>query len=474
MEAKKNIQVALDEEMRRSYLDYAMSVIIGRALPDVRDGFKPVHRRIFWAMHELGNTYNKPYKKSARIVGDAIGKYHPHGESAVYESIVRMVQPFSMRYPLIDGQGNFGSIDADEPAAMRYTEVRLGRITTQMLADIEKETVDFQPNYDESLQEPVVLPVRFPNLLVNGASGIAVGMATNIPPHNLGEVIDATIHLIQHPDADIKALMKYIPGPDFPTGGFIYGREGIKQAYQTGRGMVIMRARAAIDKVGRGSAQRDAIVITEIPYQVIKAKLVEKIAELVNERKLEGVADLRDESDREGMRIVIELKREAVPQIILNKLYKLTPMQSTFGIINLSIANGQPRVLNLKETLEEFIHFRRETIRRRTIFDLNKAEARAHILEGLKRALDQIDAVIKLIRAAKSTLEARTGLMETFKFSEKQAQAILDMQLQRLTGLERQKLVEEYQEIIKKIAELKEILANEYVLRTVIIEELKA
>lgn len=474
MEAKKPIQVALDEEMRRSYLDYAMSVIIGRALPDVRDGFKPVHRRILWAMHELGNTYNKPHKKSARVVGDVIGKYHPHGDSAVYEAMVRLVQPFSLRYPILDGQGNWGSIDADEPAAMRYTEVRMGRLATQILADIEKETVDFQPNYDESLQEPVVLPVRFPNLLVNGASGIAVGMATNIPPHNLGEIIDATIYLIQHPNADIKTLMRFVPGPDFPTGGFIYGRAGIRQAYHTGRGTIIMRAKAAIDRVGRGAHERDAIVVTEIPYQVIKAKLVEKIAELVNERKLDGIADLRDESDREGMRIVIELKRDAVPQIVLNNLYKLTPMQSSFGVINLSIVNGQPQVLNLKETLEEFISFRREVVRRRTVFDLNKAEARAHILEGLKRAIDRIDAIIALIRAAKSTAEARSGLMDKFQFSEKQAQAILDMQLQRLTGLERQKLVDEYQEIIKKIAELKEILANEMVLRNVIIEELQA
>ncbi len=474
MEAKKQLQVALDEEMRRSYLDYAMSVIIGRALPDVRDGFKPVHRRILWAMHELGNTHNKPYKKSARIVGDVIGKYHPHGDAAVYETIVRMVQPFSMRYPLIDGQGNFGSIDGDEAAAMRYTEVRLSRITTQVLADIDKETIDFQPNYDESLREPTVLPVRFPHLLVNGSSGIAVGMATNIPPHNLGEIIDATIHLIQHPDASIKALMKYVPGPDFPTGGFIYGREGIKQAYETGRGTIIMRARAAIDRVGRGSAQREAIVITEIPYQVNKAKLVEKIAQLVTTRKIEGIADLRDESDREGMRIVIELKRDAVPKIILNKLYKLTPMQTNFGVINLAIVHGQPRILNLKETLEEFINFRREVVRRRTTYELNRAEARAHILEGLKRALDHIDAVIELIRAARSTSEARQRLMERFSFTEKQARAILDMQLQRLTSLEREKLVNEYRDIIKKIAELKEILDNEQVLMNVIVEELRA
>ncbi|RMG51632.1 MAG: DNA gyrase subunit A [Acidobacteria bacterium] len=474
MEARKQLQVALDEEMRRSYLDYAMSVIIGRALPDVRDGFKPVHRRILWAMHELGNTHNKPYKKSARIVGDVIGKYHPHGDAAVYETIVRMVQPFSMRYPLIDGQGNFGSIDGDEAAAMRYTEVRLSRITTQILADIDKDTIDFQPNYDESLREPTVLPVRFPHLLVNGSSGIAVGMATNIPPHNLGEIIDATIHLIRHPDASIKTLMKYVPGPDFPTGGFIYGRDGIKQAYETGRGTIIMRARAAIDRIGRGSAQRDAIVVTEIPYQVNKAKLVEKIAQLVTAHKIEGIADLRDESDREGMRIVIELKRDAVPKIILNKLYKLTPMQTNFGVINLAIVHGQPRVLNLKETLEEFINFRREVVRRRTTYELNKAEARAHILEGLKRALDHIDAVIKLIRAARSASEARQGLMERFGFTEKQAQAILDMQLQRLTSLERQKLVNEYREIIKKIAELKEILDNEQVLMNVIVDELRA
>ncbi len=474
MESQPRIQVNIDDEIKRSYLDYAMSVIIGRALPDVRDGFKPVHRRVFWAMHELGNTHNKPYKKSARIVGDVIGKYHPHGEAPVYETIVRLVQTFSMRYPLIDGQGNFGSMDGDEAAAMRYTEIRLARIAAEVLGDIEKDTVDFQPNYDESLSEPLFLPVRFPNLLVNGGSGIAVGMATNIPPHNLSEIIEATVHLIQNPEGTVQDLMKIVPGPDFPTGAFIYGREGIKQAYETGRGMIVMRAKAAIDRIGTQGGGRDAIVVTEVPYQVNKAKLIEKIAELVNERKLEGIADLRDESDRQGMRIVIELKREAVPQIILNKLYKMTAMQSSFGVINLAIVNGQPRELNLAETLQEFINFRKDVVRRRTQYDLSKAEARAHILEGLKRALDQIDAIIKLIRASKAVKEARDGLMTKFEFSEVQAQAILDMQLQKLTSLERQKLVEEYEEIIKKIAELKEILENERVLRNLIVKELRA
>ncbi len=474
MEARQKLQVTLDEEMKRSYLDYAMSVIVGRALPDVRDGFKPVHRRVLWAMYEMGNTHNKPFKKSARVVGDVIGKYHPHGDAAVYETIVRLVQPFSMRYPLIEGQGNFGSIDGDEPAAMRYTEVRLAKIADEVLADIDKDTVDFQPNYDESLKEPTLLPVRFPQLLVNGSSGIAVGMATNIPPHNLSEVIEATIYLLQNPEATVDDLMRFIPGPDFPTGGYIYGREGIRQAYRTGRGTIIMRARAAIDRIGRGSAQREAIVVTEIPYQVSKAKLIEKIAELVAERRIEGIADLRDESDREGMRIVIELKREAVPQVILNKLYKLTPMQETFGVINLALVNGQPRVLTLLETLQEFIAFRREVVRRRTQYELRRAEERAHILEGLKRALDRIDEVIGLIRRSKSGREAREGLMRRFRFSEAQAQAILDMKLERLTNLERQKLLEEYEGIIKKIAELKEILGSERALRNVIIQELRA
>ncbi|HYG79243.1 MAG TPA: DNA gyrase subunit A, partial [Pyrinomonadaceae bacterium] len=402
--------INIEDEMRRSYLDYAMSVIIGRALPDVRDGLKPVHRRVLWAMHELGNQYNKSYKKSARVVGDVIGKYHPHGDTAVYDTIVRLAQDFSMRYPLIDGQGNFGSIDGDAAAAMRYTEVRMDRLTTQVLSDIEKETVDFQPNYDESLSEPSVLPTRIPNLLVNGSDGIAVGMATKIPPHNLSEVLDATIALIRKPNMDVKDLTKIITGPDFPTGGFIYGGEELKRSYTTGRGVIQMRARAGIDRIGRGSQERDAIVITEIPFQVNKARLIERIAELINEKKLDGIADLRDESDRDGMRIVVELKRDAVPQVILNKLYKLTPMQSSFGVINLAIVNGQPRVLNLKQMLEAFVDFRREVVRRRTEYDLRKARARAHILEGLTKAIDALDYIVTLIRNARSVEEARQWL----------------------------------------------------------------
>lgn len=474
MDEQKLIPANIEDEMRRSYLDYAMSVIIGRALPDVRDGFKPVHRRVLWTMHELGNTYNKPYKKSARIVGDTIGKYHPHGDQAVYDTIVRLAQDFSMRVPLIDGQGNFGSVDGDAPAAMRYTEVRLARIAEALLADIEKETVDFQENYDGSLVEPVVLPTRFPNLLVNGSSGIAVGMATNIPPHNLTEVLDATIYLINHPTATVDDLMQFIQGPDFPTAGVICGRKGIRDAYLTGRGSITMRARAAIDYIGgKGERERQAIVITELPYQVNKAKLLEKIAELVNEKRIEDIADLRDESDREGMRIVIELKRGAVAQVVLNNLYKLTPMQTNFGIINLAIVNGQPQLLDLVETLRHFIEHRREVVRRRTAFELRKAEARAHILEGLKKALDVLDAVIALIRAAQSSAEAREGLMTRFALSQLQAQAILEMQLQKLTSLERQKLVGEYESLIKRIAELRETLEKETVLRAVIVGELQ-
>ena len=396
--------------MRRSYLDYAMSVIIGRALPDVRDGLKPVHRRVLWAMHELGNTYNKPYKKSARIVGDVIGKYHPHGDTAVYDTIVRLAQDFSMRYPLIDGQGNFGSVDGDAAAAMRYTEIRMARVTNVMLADLEKETVDFQPNYDESLSEPKVMPTRIPNLLINGSDGIAVGMATKIPPHNLTEIVDATFALLKNPEITIEDLMKIVTGPDFPTGGFIYGREEIKKSYLTGRGIIQMRARAGIDRIGRGTQERDAVVITEIPFQVNKARLIERIAELINEKKLDGVSDLRDESDRTGMRIVVELKRDAVPQVVLNKLYKLTPMQSSFGVINLAIVNGQPRVLNLKQMLECFIDFRREVVRRRTEYELRKARARAHILEGLTKAIDALDYIVTLIRNSRSVDEARQWL----------------------------------------------------------------
>ena len=471
-DAIQRIPINIEDEMKRSYLDYAMSVIIGRALPDARDGLKPVHRRILYSMHEQGLGPGKPFKKSATVVGDVLGKYHPHGDSAVYDALVRMAQDFSMRYPLVDGQGNFGSVDGDAAAAYRYTEARLTRIATEMLADIDRDTVDFTPNYDDSREEPVVLPARFPNLLVNGSGGIAVGMATNIPPHNLSEVIEATIYLIQNPNARLSTLMGMLPGPDFPTGGFIYGREGIHQAYATGRGSIVMRAKVAVDRGGR-SGERLAIVVTAIPYQVNKARLLERIADLINDKKIEGISDLRDESDREGMRIVIELKRDAIPDIVLNNLYKLTQMQQSFGVINLAIVNGQPRELNLIETLQIFIEHRREVVLRRTRFELRKAEARAHILEGLKKALDHLDAVITLIRKSKTNVEAREGLMERFKFTEIQAKAILEMQLQRLTGLERQKLDDEYKEIIQRIAELQEILANESVLRNVIVKELR-
>ncbi len=497
-------QINIEDEMRRSYLDYAMSVIIGRALPDVRDGLKPVHRRILYGMFEQGNTAGKPYRKSARAVGDVMGKYHPHGDSAIYDSIVRMAQDFSMRYPLVDGQGNFGSIDGDNAAAMRYTEVRLAKITNEFLDDINKETVDFQPNYDESLNEPKVLPTRIPLLLVNGSEGIAVGMATKIPPHNLTEILEATIELIRDPAISIDDLIKLVPGPDFPTAGFIYGREEIHRAYREGRGIIQMRARAVVDEIGRGDRVKDAVVITEIPYQVNKAKLIEKIAELVHEKRLDGISEIRDESNREGMRIVIELKRDAVPQVILNKLYKLTPMQSSFGIINIAIVNGQPRVLNLKQMLEAFVEFRREVVRRRTEFDLRKAQARAHILEGLNKAIDALDYIIPLIRTSRSVDEARswltanlttadeiaawrgvtgdktkqqflkelTKVVGALEFSEIQAQAILDLQLRRLSALERQKILDEYAEIIKYIAELENILQNESVLRQVITDEL--
>ncbi len=471
-EAAHKIPVNIEEEMKRSYLDYAMSVIIGRALPDARDGLKPVHRRILFAMHEIGLNPGKPFKKSATVVGDVLGKYHPHGDTAVYDSLVRMAQDFSLRYPLVNGQGNFGSVDGDAAAAYRYTEARLTRIATELLADIDKDTVDFVPNYDESREEPTVLPTRIPNLLVNGSGGIAVGMATNIPPHNLTEILEGVIYLIQNPNARLKTLMSMVPGPDFPTGGFIYGREGIRQAYETGRGTIVMRARVAIDRAGR-SAERVAIVVTEIPYQVNKAKLIERIAELINEKRLEGIADLRDESDRDGMRIVIELKRDAIPDIVLNNLYKMTPMQQSFGVINLAIVNGQPRELTLMETINIFIEHRRDVVIRRTRYELRKAEARAHILEGLKKALDNLDAVISVIRKSRVSQEAREALMLRFKFTDIQARAILEMQLQRLTGLERQKLNDEYKEIIQRIAELQEILSNETALRNVIIKELR-
>ncbi|MDH3531064.1 MAG: DNA gyrase subunit A, partial [Acidobacteriota bacterium] len=391
-------QVNIEDEMKRSYLDYAMSVIIGRALPDVRDGLKPVHRRVLWAMQELGNYYNRPYKKSARVVGDTIGKYHPHGDTAVYDTVVRLAQEFSMRYPLVDGQGNFGSIDGDSAAAMRYTEVRMQRLTNAILADIEKETVDFQPNYDESLSEPIVLPTRVPNLLVNGSEGIAVGMATKIPPHNLNEIVDATVALLKDPALPLDELVKIVPGPDFPTGGFIYGKDEIASAYKTGRGILKLRAKANIDLIGGKRSERNAIIVTEIPYQVNKSRLIEKIAQLVHMKKVDGISEIRDESNREGIRVVIELKRDAVPQVVLNKLYKLTPLQTSFGIINLAIVDGQPKVLNLKQMLEAFIDFRREVVKRRTEFELRKAQARAHILEGLNKAIDALDYIIPLIR----------------------------------------------------------------------------
>jgi DNA gyrase subunit A len=463
--------VNIEDEMKRSYIDYAMSVIIGRALPDVRDGLKPVHRRILFGMHEMGLAHNKPYRKCAKIVGEVMGNFHPHGDAAIYDTLVRMAQDFSMRCPLIDGQGNFGSIDGDPPAAMRYTEARLARISQEMLGDIEKETVDFTPNYDESQQEPVYLPTQIPNLLVNGSSGIAVGMATNVPPHNLREVIDAVIYQVNKPDASLEELMNLVPGPDFPTGGFIYGKSGIRQAYAVGRGSIVMRARAAIEKQARGD--REMIVITEIPYQINKAKLIERIAELVQEKKVEGITDLRDESDREGMRIVIELRRGEQPEVILNNLYKQTPMQTSFGVIMLAIVNGQPRVLNLQEVIRHFVDHRIDVVRRRTRYDLEKAEERAHVIEGLRKALDKIDAVIKLIRGSKSPQEAREGLMRQLEFSQIQAQAILDMQLQRLTSMEREKIFEELQTLLKRIAELKEILANDKILRGVIVKELK-
>ena len=469
--AQEKIPVYIEDEMKKSYLAYAMSVIVGRALPDVRDGLKPVHRRILYAMHEMGVEWNKPYKKSARVVGDVIGKYHPHGDTAVYDAITRMVQNFSLRYPLIDGQGNFGSVDGDAPAAMRYTEVRMARLTGGLLSDIDKETVDWRPNYDESLKEPLVMPAAFPNLLVNGSSGIAVGMATNMPPHNLSEVIDGLIHIINKPDATIKELMKLIPGPDFPTAGFIHGRDGIKNAYETGRGIIQMRARAVIEKNPR--TNRQAIVITEIPYQVNKARLIEKIAELVRDKKVEGIADIRDESDRDGMRIVVDLKRDEVGEVILNNLFLHTQMQTTFGIINLAIVDGQPKVLNLKELLQQFVRFRKEVVTRRTIFELKKAKERAHILEGLKIAIDNLDEVITLIRKIKSPQEAREGLIKRFKLSEVQAQAILDMKLQRLTALERDKIIEEYKEVLKLIKRLEAILADEKLLIEVVVNELK-
>ena len=464
------IPVNIEDEMRTSYMDYAMSVIVGRALPDARDGLKPVHRRVLYAMHELGNEWNKAPKKSARVVGDVIGKFHPHGDSAVYDTIVRMAQDFSLRYPLIDGQGNFGSIDGDPPAAMRYTEVRLARIASEMLADIDKETVDFIPNYDETTVEPAVMPGRIPNLLINGSSGIAVGMATNIPPHNMGEICNALLAVIEDPEIGIDKLLRIVSGPDFPTGGTIYGRQPIIDAYKTGRGVLTVRAKAITETEERTGRSR--IVVTEIPFQVNKTRLIEKIAELVNDKKLDGISDLRDESDRDGMRIVIELKRDAVPLVVLNNLYKHTPMQDSFGIILLAIVGGRPRLLTLKDLLEEYLAHRREIVTRATAFDLRKAEARLHLLEGLKIALDNLDAVIKLIRASKDAATAKEGLITQFGLSEIQAQAILDMRLQRLTGLERDKILAEHAEVLLLIARLRKILAEEGEVMKIIAEEL--
>lgn len=460
------IAVNIEDEMRSSYMDYAMSVIIGRALPDVRDGLKPVHRRVLFAMQDLGNAWNRGYKKSARVVGDVIGKYHPHGDSAVYDAAVRLAQDFSMRYPLIDGQGNFGSVDGDPAAAMRYTEIRMSRITSEMLAEIDKETVDFAANYDDTTIEPTVLPARIPNLLINGSSGIAVGMATNVPPHNLSEVIDALAALIENPELSTPDLMAYVKAPDFPTGGLIYGRSAIYDAYTKGRGILQVRARVDIETNDRTGKSR--IIVTEIPYQVNKARLIEKIAELVNEKRIEGISDLRDESDRHGMRIVVELKKEAIPEVILNQLYKHTQMQDSFGVIMLAIVDGRPRLLTLKKMLALFLEHRKEIITRATAYDLRKAEARLHILDGLKIALDNLDAIIELIRKAKDAPTAKAELMSRFELSEIQSQAILDMRLQRLTGLERDKIIQEHKETTELIERLREILADpEEVLRII-------
>ncbi len=463
--------VSLEEEMKRSYLDYAMSVIIGRAIPDIKDGLKPVHRRCLYSLYETGTTYNKPYKKSARIVGDVIGKYHPHGDQAAYDTIVRMAQDFSLRSLLVDGQGNFGSIDGDPPAAMRYTEVRMTRLAGEMMADIEKDTVNFVPNYDESLTMPEVLPTKFPNLLANGSSGIAVGMATNIPPHNLGEVCNGIIHLLEHPEATLEKIMQFVPGPDFPTGGYVFNQQGIRDAYRTGRGTIQLRAKTLIERGDRG--ERERIVVTEIPYAVNKSKLIESIADLVNAKKIEGIADLRDESDREGIRIVIEVKRGELPEVVLNNLYKHTSLQTSFGIIMLAIVDKQPRTLGLIEIMKYFISHRQDVVRRRTRFDLKKAEARAHILEGLMIALDNLDAIIKLIRSAPTVDAARTGLMEKFKLTQIQAQAILEIQLQRLTHLEREKIVREYEEVKSLIVKLKKILSSDKLVTEIIAGELK-
>ena len=468
---QQKVPVYIEDEMRQSYMDYAMSVIIGRALPDVRDGLKPVHRRVLYAMYDMGNSWNNPYKKSARLVGDVIGKYHPHGDVAVYDTIVRMAQDFSMRYLLVDGQGNFGSVDGDPPAAMRYTEIRMAQMAGEILADIEKDTVNFVPNYDDSISEPTVLPSRIPTLLINGGSGIAVGMATNIPPHNLGEVVDGLVAMVEKPDISIDELMNYIPGPDFPTGAYIHGRETIRQAYRTGRGSIQMRARFSTETVKRTG--REQIIIHEIPFLVNKARLIEQIAGLAQEKKVDGIADLRDESDREGMRVVIELKRDAVPDVLINQLYKHTSLQESFGVNMLAIDDGRPRLLNLKDALKAFLDHRSEVVTRRTAYDLRKAEERLHILEGLKIALDHLDQVITLIRQSTDPKTAKEGLMASFGLSDVQAQAILEMRLQRLTGLEREKIVKEHQETTENINQLRAILADEREIFRIIVEEIK-
>ncbi len=469
--ASSETPISIETEMRHSYLDYAMSVIVGRALPDARDGLKPVHRRILYAMYELKNHFNQPYKKSARVVGDVIGKYHPHGDQAVYDALVRMAQDFSMSELLVDGQGNFGSVDGDPPAAMRYTEVRMARLASELLGDIEKDTVQFGANYDDSLNEPLVMPAAFPNLLVNGSNGIAVGMATNIPPHNLSEVVDATVHLIRNPEADLDELMAHIPGPDFPTGSAIQGRAGIYQAYSTGRGVISVRAKTDIEEYDKSGRER--IVVSELPFQVNKARLLEKIAELVKDKRIEGISALRDESDRTGMRMVIEIKRDAVGQVVLNQLYKMTALQSSFGIIFLAILNGRPKLLTLREALQAFIDFREETVRRRCIFDLQKAANRLHILEGLKIAIDNIDEIVALIRGSKDPEAARYGLIERFELTEVQAREILAMRLQRLTGLERDKIEAEMAELKVEIEHLETLLGNRALLLELVIEEIE-
>jgi DNA gyrase subunit A len=467
---KNLLPINIEDEMKRSYLDYAMSVIVGRALPDIRDGLKPVHRRILFGMHEMGLAPNRPTRKCAKIIGEVMGKYHPHGDAPIYDALVRMAQPFTMRYPLVEGQGNFGSVDGDPPAAMRYTEARLARIATALLEDIDKETVDFRPNYDESEKEPEVLPTRVPNLLINGSAGIAVGMATNIPPHNLTEIVNATVALIQHPNTPLAKILEMVPGPDFPTGGFILGRQGIIDAFTKGRGHLKIRAKASIERVGK---DREHIVVTEIPYQVNKSRLIEQAAALVNEKKIEGISEILDHSDRDGTRIVFELKRGEQAEVVLNNLYKHTQLQIGFGVIMLSIVNGQPRELGLVECIKHFIEHRVEVVRRRTEFELRKARDREHILLGFQKALQNLDEVIRLIRAARAPREARESIIAAFQFSEKQAQAIIELQLQRLTGMEQQKIIDELADIQRRIAEYLEILASEKVLRDLIVKELK-